>query len=137
MIYISSSNTPFKLEVEEDVSSFFSFLGQVKDRLVHFLNDLSERAIPPVMDWILVQCDLNKDIGINIIEQLSIPNLQLRVHDRIFRLYVKSINGSAYYRMEESKQVNQEIRFAIPEIMNISTTSHHIYYDSNKFQYIQ
>ena len=27
------------------------------------------------MDWILVQCDLNKDIGINIIEQLSIPNL--------------------------------------------------------------
>ena len=77
MIYISCSNTPFKLEVEEDVSSFFAFLGQVKDRLVHFLNDFSESAIPPIMDWILVQCDLNKDIGINIIEQLSIPDLQL------------------------------------------------------------
>jgi hypothetical protein len=68
MIYISCSNTPFKLEVEEDVSSFFAFLGQVKDRLVYFLNDLSESAIPPIMDWILVQCDWNKDIGINIIE---------------------------------------------------------------------
>ena len=94
MIYIKCSNNPFKLEVEEDVSSFFAFLGQVKDRLVYFLNDLSESAIPPIMDWILVQCDLNKDIGINIIEELSIPNLQLRIHDRIFRLYVKSIHGS-------------------------------------------
>ena len=36
MIYIACSNTPFKLEVEEDVSSFFAFLGQVKDRLVIF-----------------------------------------------------------------------------------------------------
>lgn len=137
MIYISCSNTPFKLEVEEDVSSFFAFLGQVKDRLVHFLNDYSEKAIPSVMSWILVQCDINKDISINIIEQLSIPDLQLRVHDRIFRLYVKSINGSACYRMEESKQVNQEIRLAIPELMNTSKTPHPISYDSNKFQYIQ
>ena len=137
MIYISCSNTPFKLEVEEDVSSFFAFLGQVKDRLIHFLNDFSESAIPPIMDWILVQCDLNKDIGINIIEELSIPNLQLRIHDRIFRLYVKSIHGSSSYRLEESKQVNQEIRFAIPEIMANSNTSHHSYYDSGKFQYIQ
>ena len=137
MIYISCSNTPFKLEVEEDVSSFFAFLGQVKDRLVHFLSDFSESAIPPIMDWILVQCDLNKDIGINIIEELSIPNLQLRIHDRIFRLYVKTINGSSCYRMEESRQVNQEIRFAIPEIMNISKTPPNSYYDSGKFQYIQ
>ena len=137
MIYIKCSNTPFKLEVEEDVSSFFAFLGQVKDRLVYFLNDLSESAIPPIMDWILVQCDLNKDININIVEQLSIPDLQLRIHDRIFRLYVKSIQGSSYYRIEESKQVNQEIRYAIPEIMNISQTINQSYYNSNKFQYIQ
>ena len=43
MIYIACSNKPFKLEVEEDVSSFFAFLGQVKDRLVYFLNDFSEQ----------------------------------------------------------------------------------------------
>ena len=137
MTYISCSNTPFKLEVEEDVSSFFAFLGQVKDRLVYFLNDLSESAIPPIMDWILVQCDLNKDIGINVIEELCIPNLQLRIHDRIFRLYVKNIQGSSCYRLEESRQVNQEIRYAISEIMANSNTSHHSYYDSGKFQYIQ
>ncbi len=41
MTYIACSNNPFKLEVEEDVSSFFSFLGQVKDRLIHFLSDFS------------------------------------------------------------------------------------------------
>ena len=137
MIYISCTNTPFKLAVEEDVSSFFSFIGQVKDRLVHFLNDSSESAIPPIMDWILVQCDINQDIGINIIEQLSIPDLQLRILDRIFRMYVKNIDGSSYYRIEESKQVNQELRFAIPEIMNIYNTPNHGVYDPIKFQYIQ
>ena len=137
MIYVSCTNTPFKLEVEEDVSSFFSFLGQVKDRLVHFLGDFSERAIPPIMDWILVQCDVNQDIGINIIEQLSIPDLQLRIHDRIFRMYVKNIDGSSYFRIEESKQVNQEVRFAIPEIMNIYNRPNQCFYDPVKFQYIQ
>ena len=137
MIYIACSNNPFKLEVEEDVSSFFSFLGQVKDRLIYFLSDFNERAIPSILNWILVQCDINQDIGINIVEQLSLPDLQLRVYDRIFRLYVNSIDGSSYYRREESKQVNQEIRLAIPEIMNTYKTPHPISYDSNKFQYIQ
>jgi hypothetical protein len=134
MIYIACSNSPFKLEVEEDVSSFFSFLGQVIDRLIHFLRDFSEQAIPQIMDWILVQCDINQDIGINIVEQLSLPDLQLRVYDRIFRLYVNSIDGSSYYRIEESRQVNQAVRVAIPEIMKLSNS--HVY-NPLKYNYIQ
>ena len=137
MIYIRCSNTPFKVAVEEDISSFFSFLGQVKDRLVIFLSDFSESTIPSIMDWILVQCDVNQDIGINIIEQLTLPDLQLRIYDRIFRLYVKNIEGSSYYRREESTQVNQEVRFAIAEIMNIYNTPNHDFYDPVKFHYIQ
>jgi hypothetical protein len=137
MIYIRCSNTPFKLAVEEDVSSFFAFLGQVKDRLVYFLKDFFERAIPPVMDWILVQCDINQDIGINIIEELSLPDLQLHIYDRIFRLYVKNINGSSYYRMEESKQVNQYVKYAIPEIRNMHNLIDNDAYDPIKFRYIQ
>jgi hypothetical protein len=134
MIYIACSNNPFKLEVEEDVSSFFSFLGQVKDRLIHFLSDFSEQAIPHVMDWILVQCDINQDVGINIVEQLTLPDLQLRVYDRIFRLYVKNIDEASYYRREESRQINQGIRRAIPEIMELSN---HNFYDTLKYHYIQ
>jgi hypothetical protein len=134
MIYIACSNKPFKLEVEEDVSSFFAFLGQVKDRLIDLLSDFSERAIPQVMDWILIQCDINQDVGINIVEQLSLPDLQLRVYDRIFRLYVKNIDGSSYYRIEESKQINQAVRFAIPEIMKLSNS--HVY-NPSKYNYIQ
>jgi hypothetical protein len=134
MVYIRCSNNPFKLEVEEDVSSFFAFLGQVQDRLIHFLRDFSLQAIPQIMDWILVQCDINQDIGINIVEQLSLPDLQLRVYDRIFRLYVNSINGSSYYRVEESRQINQAVRIAIPEIMKLSNS--HVY-NPLKYSYIQ
>jgi hypothetical protein len=133
IIYIACSNSPFKLEVEEDISSFFAFLGQVKDRLVHLISDFNERAIPSIMNWILIQCDINQDIGINILEQLSIPDLQLSVFDRIFRLYIKNINGSSYYRREESRQINKVVSLAIPEIMKLSN---HNFYDT-KYNYIQ
>lgn len=86
------------------------------------------------MDWILVQCDVNQDIGINIVEQLTLQDLQLRIYDRIFRLYVKNIDGSSYYRIEESRQVNQAVRFAIPEIMK---SSNYNVYNPAKYNYIQ
>jgi hypothetical protein len=95
---------------------------------------LNERGIPSVMDWILVQCDINKDININIIEELTIPDLQLRVHDRIFRLYVNSIEGSSFYRVEESRQFNHIAGHVIPEIMKLSNYNG---YNPAKYNYIQ
>ena len=47
MISIACSNNPFKLETDEDEITLFSFLGQVKDRLLYVLNDLRERVVHP------------------------------------------------------------------------------------------
>ena len=52
MISVTCSNNAFKLENDEDESTLFSFLGQVKDRLfICFLNDPRERAVPSIMEW--------------------------------------------------------------------------------------
>jgi hypothetical protein len=64
-IAIKSNDTPFKLETELDVSIIFSFFGQVKDRLLYLLTDVRELVVPPVTEWILIQCDVNKDIEID------------------------------------------------------------------------
>ena len=102
MISIACSNNPFKLETDEDETILFSFLGQVKDRLLYLVNDPRERTVPSIMEWRLSGCDINKDIEISDLMQLSAIDIQLKSADRVFRLYVKSLHDKAVYRCEES-----------------------------------
>jgi len=101
-IAVKSSDTPFRLETDEDESVIFSFLGQVRDRLLYHVSDIRERHILPIMDWILKQCDLNKDVEIDDTFQLTLPDIQLKHADRVFRVYVKSLYDKAVHRSEES-----------------------------------
>ena len=73
---VRSSDTPFRLETDEDESVIFSFLGQVRDRLLYHVSDIRERLTPPIMDWILKACDLNKDVEIDDTCQLTLPDIQ-------------------------------------------------------------
>jgi len=99
---VRSNDTPFRLETEEDECEIVSFLGEVKDRLLYHVSDIRERGVPPVIEWVLKQCDLNKDIEISDKAQITLPDIQLKYAQRVFRLYVKSLKGKAVYRAEES-----------------------------------
>lgn len=105
-IAVRSSDTPFKLETDEDDSIIFSFLGQVKDRLLYHVSDIREQQVPSIMNWVLKACDLNKDITIDEKAQLTLPDIQLKYADMVFRLYVKSLHDKAVYRTEESLTLN-------------------------------
>jgi len=116
MISIACSNNPFKLETDEDEIILFSFLGQVRDRFLYHVSDIRERHVPPLLNWILKQCDLNKDIEIDDIAQLTFPDIQLKSADRVFRLYIKIIKDKAYCRGEESLTLNQRLPEALDNI---------------------
>jgi hypothetical protein len=102
MAYVTCSNNPFKLESDTDESILFSFLGQVRDRLLYMLKDPHERIVSDIMEWQLIGCDLNKDIEVTDMLQLTGINIQLKHADRVFRLYIKSLDDRAVYRAEES-----------------------------------
>jgi hypothetical protein len=102
MIFVACSNNPFKLEDEADESILYSFLGQVRDRLLYLLTDPHERIVPPITKWVLTGCDINKDIAVADMLQLSAINIQLKDAGRVFRLYIKSLGEKAVYRVEES-----------------------------------
>lgn len=106
-IDVRSSDTPFRLETDEDESIIFSFLGQVKDRLLYCIKDVKEYSIPQVTKWVLKACDLNKDVRIDEKAQLTLPDIQLKVASRVFRLYVKSLHDKAVDRSEESLTLNE------------------------------
>ena len=106
MVYIKCSNNSFRLEHEDDLSIFFSFLGQVRDRLIMLLNDVSERLVPSIMEWKLTQCDINKDVVID--DQLSIINLNIQIKHiaQVFRIYLKTTGKNTLWRAEKSKNFN-------------------------------
>ena len=106
MVYITCSDRPFKLETDNDVSSLFAFFGQVRDRLLYLLSDVRERIVPSIMEWRLIQCDVNRDLEIDDKMQLTFPDIQLKYADRVFRLYVKSLQDKAVCRGEESLKLN-------------------------------
>jgi hypothetical protein len=116
-IAVRSNDCPFRLANDEDENIIFSFLGQLRDRLLYHVNDIRERYIPPIMQWILKQCDLNKDIEISDKAQPTFPDIQLKYADRVFRLYVKILEDKAFCRGEESLlKLNQILPEALDNI---------------------
>jgi hypothetical protein len=115
-IAIRSNDVPFRVETELDISIIFSFFGQVRDRLLYLIGDVKELIIPPVTEWRLIQCDVNKDVEIDEKAQITLPDIQLKYADRVFREYVKVIQGKAYYRMEESLKLNELLPAALDKI---------------------
>lgn len=115
-IAIRSSDSPFRMQSDEDEGVLFAFLGQVRDRLLHLLQDLKERAVPSVMEWRLLACDLNKDVIIDERAQMHLPDIQLKHADRVFRLYIKSLHDRACVRAEESLSLNLLLPEALENI---------------------
>lgn len=109
-ITISCSEKTFGIETEEDILNMFSFFGQVRDRLEYQISDPRGRLVAPIANWILKQCEINKDIPITDEAQLTLPDIQLLTAFRVFRLYVKNLGGQPYYRIEELLQVNQPLQ---------------------------
>jgi hypothetical protein len=118
MVYVACSDRPFKLETDNDVSSLFAFLGQMRDRLLYLLSDVREKIVPDVMEWRLIQCDVNRDVKIDDNMQLTLPDIQLKYADRVFRLYVKSLHNKAVCRGEESLKLNLLLPEAFDNIRN-------------------
>jgi hypothetical protein len=101
-IAIRSSDTPFKLEDDEDISILFSFFGQVRDRLICYVSDVRETAVPLTTEWILKGCDLNKDVKIDEKCQMYLHDIQLKYAGQVFRMYVKSLHDRSVCRVEKS-----------------------------------
>ena len=102
MVFVACSNNPFRLEDEADETILYSFLGQVRDRLLYLVTDPHERIVSPITKWVLTGCDINKDITVTDMLQLSAINVQLKEAGKVFRLYIKSLGHKAVYRVEES-----------------------------------
>ena len=78
MVYISCSGKPFRLADDDDIFAINAYLGKVEDRLKSLLSDTRNRIVSPVSTWILIGCDVNKDVQIDDMAQLTCLNIQVK-----------------------------------------------------------
>ena len=99
-------------------SNILVFHGQLRDRLIVFLNDPHERIVPDIMDWYLTQCDINRDIKVSDWLHFTGIKIQVRHLDHLFRIYIKSMGRNTVCRVEEEKHPNRPAIEAINNIFN-------------------
>jgi hypothetical protein len=117
-IEVKCSNTPFKLETEVDRSHILVFFGQLRDRLIIFLNDPHERNVPNIMEWFLTECDISRDIKVSDWLHYTGIKIQVKHLDHLFRIYVKSMGRDTVCRVEEGRHHDKTAIEAINEIFN-------------------
>jgi hypothetical protein len=118
MIYIICSEHPFRLYIQQDVSDILAFIGRVQEIISSLFSDTGGSIVKPARTWILKEYDVNKDIEINGLAQITLPDMQIPLFERALRGYVKPIGGKAYYRFELALAPNEPIEMAL---LNIKT----------------
>jgi hypothetical protein len=103
-IQIACSNKPFRVESLIDVVHLVAFLGEVRAYVCNVLSDTRGRAIPRVLDWMLTECDINKDVAVSdafLIASLHIQG-KVRVSDfeYVLRMYFKVMGSDTVFRTE-------------------------------------
>ncbi len=58
-------------------------------------------------------CDVNKDVEMDGIMQLTLPGFQMKLFEKALRGYVKVVENKAYYRLEESVTPDEHLPTAL------------------------
>jgi hypothetical protein len=88
----------------------------VEENLCNLFSDTRDMIIPSVKKWILKGCDVNKDVEINSVAQLTLPDIQIPLFERAVKGYVKLIGDRAYYRIEQSLTPNEPINISLEKL---------------------
>ena len=71
-------------------------------------------------------CDVNKDVAIEGMMQLSLPGFQMRLFEKVLRGYVKVVEGKAYYRLEESVTLHERLPTALVRLRTKTSLKNNI-----------
>jgi hypothetical protein len=117
-IEVKCSNHPFKLETEIDHANILVFFGQLRSRLITFLNDQHERIVPDIMDWYLTECDIDRDVKVGDWLHFTGTKIQVKHLNHLFQVYIKSMGRDTVCRVEERKRPNRPPLEVINDIFN-------------------
>lgn len=77
------------------------------------MSDVRDNVAPPLRSWILKACDVGKDIEINSVAQLTLPDIQIPLFEKALRAYVKPLGDKVFYRVEYILTLDKPIEQAL------------------------
>jgi hypothetical protein len=113
---VGCSYAPFRIGCENDVNILFAFIGQIKDRMTIHLNDPRESIAPDINVRTLKQCDVNVDIELTDLGQVTLQDIQISTLGRVLRTYVKILESKSVARWEETIRPNSFLLEAFDSI---------------------
>jgi hypothetical protein len=105
-IYTKNSESPFKIQTEEDRAYLIAFIGKIKDNLP------SQVVVLDIDQWEFTECDINRDVRVFFLK------VQVKHMDHLFRVYIKRIGSKTFCRVEETKNLKMPVIEAINHILN-------------------
>lgn len=102
---------------DQDVSDILFFLGRVEERSRLLLLDVRDYVIPPVRKWILKACDVSKDVEIDGVAQLTLPDIQVPMFEKDLSGYVKPLGDKVFYWVEFALILNRPIAEALETLI--------------------
>ena len=88
----------------------------MQEILSSLFSDTQGIIVEPLRNWILKECDVNKDIEIDEFAQITLPDMQIPLFEIALRGYVKPIDCKVYYLFELAVAPNQPIEMALEQI---------------------
>ena len=61
---------------------------------------MKDNVILPIRKWILKACDVGKDVEIDSVAQITLPDIQIPFFEKAIRCYVKPMGYKVFYRVE-------------------------------------
>jgi hypothetical protein len=119
---VRCSYSPFRIGTDDDVNILFAFIGQIKDRMTIHLNDPRESGVPDINVWTLKQCDVNVDIELTDLGQVTLQDIQISTLGRILGTYVKILESKSVARWEETIRPNSLLLEAFDSIAHPNRT---------------
>jgi hypothetical protein len=84
--------------------------------LIYLVSDNREREVLQITEWILKECDLNKDVEIDEKCQMYLHDIQLKYAGQVFRMYIKSLHDRSVCRVEKSLTLDLPLARALDNI---------------------
>ena len=84
MIYFLCSKHQFPLNAEYDVSDILVFLVRAKEDLSALFSDSGDSIVQHVRNWVLKECDVTKDMEVNSLVQITLPDMQMPLSLKVY-----------------------------------------------------
>lgn len=116
-VYVSCSTKPFRLKTGRDVDLLCDYFRHLDEVIRELVGTEAALTIPTFLSWWSDRLEVNKDVRrIASWRTIYLRCLTIKQLHRVFRIYLKRMQGADYYRVECTVNDKQRLEHAFEHV---------------------